>query len=253
MAVVFRWSRSSVSTVTTDDRLSVASAEGLDLDLRLAGIGSRGGALSLDLVLQAVLMALVSLVGSLFAELGVAFAAIAGFLVVFGYPIVAEGFAGGRTFGKAIMGIRVVAHDGSPATFLDVVVRNLVRLIDALPGTYFVGLVAVLASPRAQRLGDMAAGTLVVHERRRREVSAVPMLTAEDLPPEAAGWDVSAVTAEEVAATRSFLARRHQMQPSNRADLAQGLAFQLLPKVAGVPLEGGPEVFLERVVAARTR
>lgn len=239
--------------MSTDDRLSVAAAEGLDLDLHLAGIGSRSAALSLDLVLQSILMALVALVGSLFAELGVAFAAIAGFLVIFGYPILAEGFAGGRTFGKAIMGIRVVALDGSPATFLDVVVRNLVRLIDALPGTYLVGLLAVLASSKAQRLGDMAAGTLVVHERRQKAAMASPALTAADLPPEAAGWDVSAVTPEEVAATRAFLGRRHELQPSNRADLAQGLAFQLLPKVAGVPLEGGPEVFLERVVAARSR
>ena len=65
-------------------------------------------------------------------------------------------------------------------------------------------------------------------------------------------WDVSQVTADEVAAMRSFLGRRHQLTPQHRAQLAQTLSFQVLHKVAGVPLEGGPEVFLERVVHAKT-
>lgn len=239
-----------------DDRLTLASAEGIDLDLRLAGIGSRGSAFLVDLVLQAVALGLAGLVAGAFGDLGRAFLAVTAFLVLLGYPILAEAF-GGRTVGKALLRLSVVSTEGTPITFLASVIRNLVRLVDSLPGTYFVGIAAVLLTRRSQRLGDLAAGTLVVHSgsRSRRDGSATlgPATPFDSgLPPEAAGWDVSAVTADEVAAVRSFLDRRRGLDPSHRANLAQTLSFQLLTKVAGVPLDGGPERFLERVVAAKT-
>ncbi len=236
-----------------DDRYMLASAEGIDLDLRLAGIGSRGTAFLVDLALQAVALLVAGLVGG--AGLGAAFFAIAAFLILLGYPIVAEAFAGGRTIGKALLRVAVVRVDGTPISFLDSVVRNILRFVDALPGTYFVGMAAVLVTARNQRLGDLAAGTIVVHRgalstgagsRPGGRAAGVA-----ELPPEAAGWDVAAVTADEVAAVRSFLVRRGELDAAHRANLAQTLAFQLLPKVAGVPLEGGPEQFLERVVAAK--
>lgn len=252
-----RGRRLASAAVELDDRLTLASAEGIDLDLRLAGIGSRGSAFLVDLALQAIALGLAGLVAGAFGDLGRAFLAVAAFLVLLGYPILAEAF-GGRTVGKALLRLSVVSTEGTPITFLASVIRNLVRLVDSLPGTYFVGIAAVLLTRRSQRVGDLAAGTLVVHRDRSRsgsDGSASPRAaTAPEvvLPPEAAGWDVSSVTAEEVAAVRSFLERRSDLDPSHRANLAQTLSFQLLPKVAGVPLDGGPERFLERVVAAKT-
>lgn len=235
-----------------DDRYTLASAEGIDLDLRLAGIGSRGSAFLLDLALQTVALLVIGFVGSAFGQLGIAFYAVASFLVLLGYPILAEGF-GGRTVGKAVLRLRVVGVDGTPVTFVAAVVRNLVRLVDALPGAYFVGIVALLVTPRSQRVGDLAAGTLVVHTGSLRSTDGPSSagLVAGPLPDGAAAWDVATVTADEVAAVRSFLVRRAELDPVHRADLAQTLAFQLLPKVAGVPLDGGPEAFLERVVAVK--
>lgn len=243
--------------VELDDRLTLGSAEGIDLDLSLAGIGSRAVAYMVDLLLQFLALLAVSAVGPAFGDLGVAFYAVASFVILLGYPIVAEAFASGRTVGKALVRIAVVAADGTPITFLAAVIRNVVRLVDALPGSYFVGLAAVLVTQRNQRIGDLAAGTLVIHRGQaradRNRTGFEAGLTIEPvLSPEAAGWDVSAVTAEEVAAARSFLIRRGDLDPAHRANLAQTLAFQLLPKVAGVPLEGGPEHFLERVVSAKT-
>jgi uncharacterized RDD family membrane protein YckC len=243
--------------VELDERLTLASAEGIDLDLTLAGIGSRGVAFLVDLAIQALALFAVAAVGSASGGLGAAFYALATFLVLLGYPILAEAFASGRTIGKALLKISVIATDGTPITFLASVIRNVVRFVDALPGTYFVGLAAILVTRRNQRVGDLAAGTLVVH---RASTGTVPDgadlrwgLTIDPvLSPEAAGWDVAAVTAAEVAAARSFLVRRGDLDPTHRADLAQTLAFQLLPKVAGVPLEGGPELFLERVVSAKS-
>lgn len=250
-----RWRLASLA-VELDDRLTLGSAEGIDLDLVLAGIGSRSVAYLVDLALQVLALLAVTAVGSAFGDLGVAFYAVASFLILLGYPILAEGFASGRTVGKAMMRISVVSGDGTPVTFLAAVIRNVVRLVDALPGSYFVGLAAVLVTRRNQRIGDLAAGTLVIHRGQTRADRNRPGFDAglsidPVLSPEAAGWDVSAVTAEEVAAARSFLIRRSELDPAHRHNLAKTLAFQLLPKVAGVPLEGGPERFLERVVSAK--
>ncbi len=239
-----------------DDRVTVAGAEGIDLDLVLAGVGSRGAAFIVDLLLQAVALAAVTAAAGAVADLGPAVLAVAVFLIFLGYPILAEAFAGGRTVGKALLGISVVSVDGTPVTFLAATIRNVVRLVDSLPGVYLVGIIAVLATTRNQRVGDLAAGTLVVHRPRAAVASVAAGAGAgagsHASVAEMAGWDVSAVTVEEVAALRSFLGRRGSLEPRSRADLAQTLSFQILPKVAGVPLEGGPEVFLERVVAAKT-
>ncbi len=240
-----------------DDRVTLSSAEGIDLDLVLAGIGSRGAAVLIDLALQSAALLLVGLLAGQLGDAGVAVLAVASFLVLIGYPILAEGLASGRTVGKAVMRLQVVADDGTPVTFLAAVIRNLVRVVDTLPGVYAVGIACVLATRRNQRLGDLAAGTLVIRRGApqttaggRMEFGAGTASTA-DLE-HAAGWDLSAVSADEVAALRAFLARREELDPGHRADLAQTLAFQVLPKVAGVPLDGGPEAFIERVVAAKT-
>jgi uncharacterized RDD family membrane protein YckC len=245
-----------------EDRMTLSSAEGIDLHLVLAGISSRTAAAVLDLMLQVVAVLLVSLVASPFGDAGRAIFAVGSFAVLLGYPIVAEAF-GGRTLGKAAMGIAVVSSDGTPCTFVAAVVRNVVRLVDALPGVYLVGYISILATRRNQRVGDLAAGTLVVRRGRLQHTVGGPVAFDAGLhppagwggptgpTPETLGWDVVAVTADEVAAVRSFLVRRGELDPAHRANLAQTLAFQLLPKVAGVPLEGGPEAFLERVVTAK--
>lgn len=236
--------------VDLDDRMTLANAEGIDLDLSLAGIGSRGSAVLIDLALQFLVSLVVLAVGLSYGGFGVAFAAIFSFLILLGYPILAEGFASGRTVGKAVMRIAVVSVDGTPVPFLAAVIRNVIRVVDLLPGAYFVGIVSVLVTDRNQRVGDLAAGTIVVHTGRPR-VADPGFAMMGTLPPESAGWDVSGVTVDEVAAVRSFLIRRGELDQRHRADLAQTLAFQILPKVAGVPLEGGPELFLERIVAVK--
>ncbi len=247
---------SSVRAVELEDRISLPSAEGIDLDLVLAGIGSRSLALLVDLTLQMLALFLLALVADALGDGGAAFASVGAFLVLLGYPILFEAFNGGRTLGKAWLGIAAVADDGTPLRFLPAVIRNVVRVVDSLPGTYTVGLIAVLATERNQRVGDLAAGSLVI--RRPRVHSTVPMgaiatppAAVPGPPPEMATWDVTAVTADEVAAIRSFLGRRHDLAAAPRFQIADALARQILPKVAGVPAADGPEAFLERVAAAK--
>jgi uncharacterized RDD family membrane protein YckC len=248
--------------VELEDRITVPGAEGIDLHLVLAGIGSRSAALLVDLLAQALLIWLIGLLATVLSGgLGVAAVAIGSFAVLFGYPTLFEGLRSGRTPGKALLGIAVVADDGSPVRLQQALIRNVVRFVDILPGTYLVGLIAVLATPRNQRVGDLAAGTLVVRAPRRGAAApglgwdasgaADPALADPALVEAMSRWDLSAVSADEVAAVRAFLSRRHDLAPGPRAELAEALAAQVVPKVAGVPLDGGAEAVLERIVAAR--
>ena len=248
-----------------EDRISIATPEGVDLELTLAGLGSRSVARLVDQAIQtAVMLALGVLAGVAGAGLGssstgalaLALVVVAVFLVQFGYDVLFEVLASGRTPGKRWSGLRVVRSDGAPVGFVTSAVRNLVRLVDILPVMYGVGMVAVLASGRNQRLGDMAAGTVVVRERREAaRVAPVPEGVGRDGVTGGAiareTWDLSAVSAEELATVRRFLDRRSGLTPDARARLATELASRLSPKVVGPAGDAGPEAFLEELAAAK--
>ena len=236
------------------DRLRITTPEGVELELTLAGIGSRFIAGMLDSLIQFV-------IGS--AGLGVVFALLDGgvavlvlstlaFLLLFGYDVAFEVLAGGRTPGKRATGLRVVREGGAPVTFLVSAVRNVLRLIDILPFFYGVGMLVVFLTRSNQRLGDLAAGTIVVRERHgdRRPPAAVGTAIAHEAP---AGWDTSAVTIADLATARAFLERRERLTTPARATLADDIAGRLRTKVAGAPAALEPEEFLEALVAARDR
>ena len=239
--------------------MSIATPEGLELDLVLAGVGSRLVAALLDgLVRSGVLLAVVILVAILSPTSGVLIAlwAITFFLVLFGYDVFFEVAAGGRTPGKRWSGLRVVTVSGGAVTVGASVVRNLVRIIDSLPGVYLVGIILVALTSKNQRLGDIIAGTLVVRERRivEREVTwARSLLEPDDADDDTLTWDVSAVTAEEIATVRRFLERRMTLDPDARRRIARELASRLIPKVVGPTEPPAPEAFLIDLVAAKSR
>lgn len=167
-------------TMTTEnsyrDRLSVETPESVAFAYDLAGIASRAGALFIDTVLVALLILAELLAATLiYTAFGetlpesaffwvYAAVLVAGFLTTWGYFVLLEVLRNGRTVGKRILGIRVVRDDGGRIGLMDSIIRNVVRLIDMLPGYYGVGLVAVLFSAQNKRLGDMAAGTVVVRD-----------------------------------------------------------------------------------------
>jgi hypothetical protein len=170
-----------------------------------------------------------------------------------------ETLASGRTPGKRWTGLRVVRLDGGPVTFTTSAVRNLLRLVDGLLG-YAVGVVAILVSVRNQRLGDLAAGTLVVVERRAPErgrergaafAGAPSPAPRGPTPGELLTWDISSVTADDLVTVRRFLERRPELTAEARARLARDFAHRLRPKVAGAPDDLHPETFLEHLAAAK--
>ncbi|HET9771454.1 MAG TPA: RDD family protein, partial [Acidimicrobiia bacterium] len=204
----------------------------------------------------ALLLALWIIAGAVGDEGGGGFlvgvAAIASFLVWSGYDVAFETLASGRTPGKRVAGLRVVRLGGEPVGFLTSAVRNLLRLVDMQPGLlYAVGAVTILFSRRNQRLGDLAAGTLVVRERRAPLPAPRPPVPDFAVADRYAAWDVSAVTSFELVTVRRFLERRGQLDPAARARLGWDLAERLRPKVAGAPPGLHPEHFLEAVAEAK--
>lgn len=233
-----------------EDTVAIATPEGVELELALAGLGSRSVAGSVDLLLKFVLIgaAAVALLGfSGGGGLGAAVFTAASFAIYFGYDIAFEVLGGGRTPGKRANGLRVVGENGDPVGLRRSVTRNLLRLIDG-PGTlYALGSIVILLTARSQRLGDLAAGTLVVRERRAadRVAAAAPTLTAP-----AGAFDVSAITSNELFTVRRFLERRIDLDDRARAGLAAQLAERLRPKVVGAPA-ADPESFLEWLASAK--
>ncbi|HET9948193.1 MAG TPA: RDD family protein, partial [Longimicrobiales bacterium] len=158
----------------------IETPEHVRLGFELAAIGSRFAAASVDLMVMAVLttailFALAGL-GQLSASewvqsFGAAGAALALFVVQWGYFFVAEGFFDGRTLGKRALGLRVIGAEGTPITKEAAALRNLLRVADVQPaGSSLIGLGLIALHPRAQRLGDIVAGTVVVRDRGHAEI-----------------------------------------------------------------------------------
>jgi uncharacterized RDD family membrane protein YckC len=247
--------------VQYEDTVTIETPEGVDLNVTLAGLGSRFVAAVIDLLIQVgtlfIFFFALGIVGEAAGDLGgfaVAIGALLIFVVVFVYPVLFETLNSGRTPGKAAIGIRAVMEGGRPITFAAAAVRNLVRLVDTLPFSYAVGIVAILVSKKNQRLGDMAAGTLVVRDRKPEPVAAawVHSMTPQ-YSYEVDGWDVSSVDEDEIATVRSFLLRRFELTPEARYGLANELAARLRPKVAGYDPNLPSEAFLERLASAKSR
>ena len=164
-----------------------------------------------------------------------------------------EVLASGRTPGKRWRGLRVVRDGGQPIGFLASATRNLLRLVDWLPSAYLVGIVAIMVSEKNQRLGDIVAGSIVIRDRRGDSRAPIASFA---LPQVAIGvdvgaWDVSAISAEELAMLRKFLERRDGISRDARSEIASTLAGRLRPRVAGVPDDVSAEQFLEELVAIK--
>ncbi len=243
--------------MTYEDRISIPTPEGVELELVLAGLGSRLVATLVDLLIKGGVVGALWVVAAAAGDdavggFVVALLLVATFLVWFGYDVAFETLASGRPPGKRAAGLRVVRLGGEPVGFLASAVRNLLRLVDGLPGIYAVGAASVLLSRRNQRLGDLAAGTLVVRERRA-PLAAPPSTAVPDfaVADRYAAWDVSGITSFELVTVRRFLERRAQLDPAARGRLAWELAERLRPKVAGAPPGLHPEEFLEALAEAK--
>lgn len=241
---------------TTGRRISVGTPEQIELGFEVADLGSRFVALLIDLVLLLVAITGVGLLGVWASRqlalspqvtgMGLAVLIFVGFVVVWGYFVYFEGFRDGRTPGKRWSGLRVIHEGSQPLTVKGAVIRNLVRVIDAQPVfTWLVGGVAMWVHPRTQRLGDMAAATLVVRDRGAAELSPSELaaLVRERGAEPQLGDD-------EFEALDRFMERRPELERAARVRLATQLAETLGPHLAGLdPGDGGVEDRLDALYA----
>lgn len=243
--------------VQLDERVTVATPEGVTIELVLAGLGSRFIARLLDTLIQAAVIFALAFAGFAasgndFDGIAVAVTSVGGFAMLFGYDIVLETLNNGRTPGKTAAGIRVTGTDGEPVTFVQSAVRNLLRLADFLPALYLTGSIAIVATGRDQRLGDLAAGTIVVRERfGGRNGEGDPAAPVTVPLAQVATWDVSAIDGEELRVVRHFLERRLAMPWPVRTYFGSEIMRRLAPKVVGAPPDPHPEYLLEGIVVAK--
>ena len=237
----------------------IVTGEAVALDLRPAGVGSRGVALLIDMAAQFLVLVawlwVISEIGASADDAAVEAIVLTLFVAtVLGYPVGFETLWRGRTLGKAAMGLRVVRDDGGPIRFRHAFVRGLVGVVVDRPGLSggLLALVPMLASKRSKRLGDLAAGTVVVQDRvpsRRAPAPAVPVALAGW----AGGLDLSGVNDALALEIRQFLNRAQQLSPAVRTEMGNQLLGQLSAVIGPMPPDVTPWTYLQTVLAERSR
>ncbi len=187
-----------------------------------------------------VVGALFGISGSALGSLMLGLFALAVFIVMAGYYMVFEILWNGQTPGKRLLGVRVMRENGYPIRPVDSVVRNLVRIVDWLPGMYGVGVLTMLLNKRSKRLGDFASGTIVVREGARGAAAAMIASVSTSR-----GY---ALSNSDATLVRDFLSRRATMNAGARSELAQRLATTLASRYA-LSVDPDPERFLEELAA----
>jgi uncharacterized RDD family membrane protein YckC len=254
------------------DQLSIDTPELVAIEMPLAGIGSRFIAVLVDMLIWgtglvglALLLWVIQPALQAFSRLSyqwvVALMTFVVFVLNWGYFTLFEAFWNGRTPGKRVARIRVIQRSGRPIGLFESMARNLVRYIDQIPFFYAVGVVAVFATRQHQRLGDLAAGTLVVRDREPEtshvENSGARTFTFQLLAPNRPAPEpytritlpaasVAQLSASDLEVLEGFLARRLDMPMETRGALAERLATAIRAKSGLEPPPGASiETFLE--------
>lgn len=228
--------------------LVVRTPEGIEFSILLAGPVVRSLAWSIDIACISLATGTIGSLLKLFAiinrDLGMALVMLAGFIISVGYGIACEWFWRGQTLGKRLLHLRVVDEQGLRLQFSQVVVRNLLRVVDSIPLLYMIGGLSCLISGKSQRLGDIAASTIVV---RNPELSlpALEQLADDKFNslaehPHLAARLRQKVSRDELAIALRALFRREELEPAARVALFSELAghFRALVKFPPEAVDG---------------
>ncbi len=212
--------------------LHIRTPEGITFSLRLAGPIARFLAWMIDLACIFVIMGAINvgikLTEMISADFALAAAIASYFLVSIGYGIFCEWYFKGQTLGKRLLSLRVMDVQGLRLQFSQIVLRNLVRFIDFLPACYLVGGLSCLLSPRAQRLGDLAANTIVLREPRIPRPDLEQLLTDKYNSlrghPHFVARLRQRTSPQEAEIALQALLRRNELDPISRVDLFAQMA-----------------------------
>lgn len=255
-----------------DERVSLHAPEQVEVSYELAGLGSRFLAAVIDAVIVTLgifLLAFATWAIRAYITADPQISAITAWIVLgastlltMAYHVYYEVAREGKTPGKSMTGLRVISTDGGSVSFDQSAIRNILRIADMLPVLYGAGVISLLATARNQRLGDLAAGTMVVKERLNplmEDALPEPSYSPTPLPPEVSEdvlrvvrAGVRTVSREEEKTIRRFLERRYDLAPDARRRLATRLADALRRRFPGLDATRmpNPEVLLEVIVRA---
>jgi len=212
-----------------DTAFSVATPEGVELHLRVAGPIPRALAWLVDLSWRCAILVVIAIVLSPLPDgIGTGLLLISWFALEWLVPAWFEAALGGATPGKRALGLIVVRDDGAPCAWGPALTRNLLRFADFLPFFYLGGLLSMLATRDFKRLGDLVAGTLVVHVQRPTP--------ARRIPDGAAQSPRHALTPDEVSSLLDFAERAPQLGPARAQEIA-ALADSLMREGAGTAVQ----------------
>lgn len=221
--------QTAAAHLLSDRQVDIETPEHVAIGYELADLGSRFTAMLLDWLLIILgqigawlgLYAVAALFGypDFIVGLGLGITIFLAFVLTWGYFVFYEGLRDGQTPGKRRMGIRVVQDGGYPLTVRAAAVRNLMRVVDSLPPpSWAVGGISMMLHPQTKRLGDLAAGTVVVRDRTGQPI---PEETRKDAV--AAALGKPRLTDEEFAALQMYASRRTELEGAVRADLSRRL------------------------------
>jgi uncharacterized RDD family membrane protein YckC len=242
---------------------TVETPEQTNIEFTVAGVGSRFLALLIDTLIQAAVVILGVIAVALLGVIGIGarlthagpwFLAVivtGAFLVFYGYFIFFEIFWSGQTPGKRRLGLRVIKDTGRRLSAAETVARNLLRIVDQMPGVYAVGILVALLNKQNKRLGDFVAGSLVVrevfHAQMNRNWSRTPAR-----PPVHTPLGIQRLTDEDLILIESFLSRRDQLDWPIRRRMAAEILDRLESKLNVTADERqNPEALLEAAAYQR--
>lgn len=197
-----------------DTLYHVEIPEGVDLHAELAGVTSRALAFTLDFLLRFLALLAMSMVANFFDAAGAGLLLIVFFLLEWFYPVFFELYRDGQTPGKKWLGIKVVSQEITPIKFQASLIRNLLRAVDFLPLCYVFGIASLVMSGKFQRLGDLAAGTLVIYKphlvvQQKLDDSISPIVHHQPL------------TQQQQIAIIQFAQNRGGLSKARQAEIAQ--------------------------------
>lgn len=222
------------------NQLELQTPEGITFSLVLAGPVTRFLAWLVDILCLWALMTVLGMVlealGAVSSEAAETLYLVGNFLIQIGYGILCEWGWRGQTLGKRLLKIRVVDAQGLKLRFSQVVIRNLLRSVDSIPLFYMVGGLSCLFSPKAQRLGDLVANTVVIRHEEAREPDLGQLLSGKfnsfRAYPHLCARFRQRVTPAEAAVALQALLRREGLAPGERVELFREIAGRFKSIVA---------------------
>ena len=230
-----------------DEFLNIDTPENVIFGYEVVGIGSRFMAALVDTlaigVVQVVVYVTMALLAGNLLDVDVfsgwitAVFGLIAFVLLWGYYIFFEMLWNGQSPGKRLVGLRVLKADGTPITLTESIIRNLVRLIDFLPVFYGLGVIVMFVNAQSRRLGDLAAGTLVVRDQenltledltvnpRQHLMRQIPAQIVEQV----ANWPLERLTKSDVQLAEDYLIRRMELE--NGPQLSQQILQRLLERM----------------------